>query len=206
MSMDQSAQIAQAYSWLRAISGGKLEQSQVIAGDEIIACHGVEVFSSLIGFSFTQPVVVGVLGISEYGYSIIRVSEGFKEKAYKDTGGVWTIGYGTIKYPNGTRVKSGDICTKGQAELWLMNDCKWVDACLARYIKVTINQNQFDALASFVYNIGETAFIKSTMLSLINQSKFDLAASQFDRWIYDNGKVINGLKNRRAKEKQLFLK
>lgn len=203
MSFDQSEQIAQAYSWLRAMSGGKLEQSQVKAGDEIIACLSLDVFASLIGYTLTKSVS-GLRDISEYGYSIIRESEGFEAKAYKDTGGVWTIGYGTIKYPNGTRVKSGDTCTKGQAELWLINDCKWVDACLDKHVKVKINQNQFDALASFVYNIGETAFVKSTMLTLINQSKFDLAAAQFDRWIYDNGKVINGLKNRRAKEKQLF--
>ena len=94
----------------------------------------------------------------------------------------------------------------GQADLWLMNDCKWVDACLDKHIKVKLNQNQFNALASFVYNVGETAFVKSTMLTLLNQSKFGLAANQFDRWIYDNGKVINGLVNRRAKEKLLFLK
>ena len=205
MSIDQSAQIAQAYSWLRAMSGGKLEKAQVVAGDEIIACHGLETFALLIGYSLSKEVS-GLFDISDYGYSIIRESEGFEAKAYKDTGGVWTIGYGTIKYPDGTRVKNGDTCTKGQAELWLINDCKWVDACLDKHIKVKLNQNQFDALASFVYNVGETAFVKSTMLTLINQSKFGLAANQFDRWIYDNGKVINGLVNRRAKEKLLFLK
>lgn len=204
MSIDQSSQVAQAYSWLRSMSGGKLEQSQVIAGDEIIACHGLKTFASLIGYSLSKEVS-GLFDISEHGYSIIRESEGFEAKAYKDTGGVWTIGYGTIKYPDGTRVKSGDTCTKEQAELWLINDCKWVDACLDKHIKVKLNQNQFDALASFVYNVGEIAFVKSTMLTLINQSKFGLAANQFDRWIYDNGKVINGLVNRRAKEKLLFM-
>ncbi|WP_180183704.1 lysozyme [Acinetobacter sp. YH01020] len=204
MSMNQ-AEIAQAYSWLRSMSGGKLEQSQVTAGDEIIACHGLRTFAALIGFPLTQNVS-GQFDISDYGYSIIRESEGYRAQAYKDTGGVWTIGYGTIKYPDGTKVKQGDTCTQGQAELWLINDCKWVDACLDKHIKIQINQNQFDALASFVYNVGETAFVKSTMLSLINQSKLSLAANQFDRWIYDNGKVINGLVNRRAKEKQLFLK
>jgi len=56
-------------------------------------------------------------------------------------------------------------------------------------------------VASFVYNIGESAFIKSTMLTLINNSNFPSAASQFNRWIYDNGKEIKGLVNRRAKKK-----
>ena len=144
--------------------------------------------------------------IGQKGLDLIKRFEGLYLRSYKCPAGVWTIGYGTIKYPNGVTVKQGDTCTQGQANLWLMNDCKWVDACLDKHIKVKLNQNQFDALASFVYNVGETAFVKSTMLTLINQSKFGLAANQFDRWIYDNGKVINGLVNRRAKEKLLFLK
>lgn len=205
MSADQSQNIAQAYTWLRAMSGGKLTQQQVTAGDAIIAQSGLELFAQLIGYSL-QPVVTGLKDISENGYAIIRDFEGFRADAYLDTGGVWTIGFGTIRYPNGTKVKKGDKCTRGQAELWLMNDAKWVDACLDKYVTSKLTQNQFDALASFVYNVGETAFSKSTMLTLLNQSKFDLASSQFDRWIYDNGKVINGLVNRRTQEKQLFLK
>lgn len=205
MSIDQSQNIAQAYTWLRAMSGGKLTQQQVTAGDAIIAQSGLELFAQLIGYSL-QPVVTGLKDISENGYAIIRDFEGFRADAYLDTGGVWTIGFGTIKYPNGTKVKKGDKCTRGQAELWLMNDAKWVDACLDKYVTSKLTQNQFDALASFVYNVGETAFSKSTMLTLLNQSKFDLASSQFDRWIYDNGKVINGLVKRRTQEKQLFLK
>lgn len=60
--------------------------------------------------------------------------------------------------------------------------------------------------ASLVYNIGETAFVKSTLLNLLNQSAYQKAANQFDRWVYDNGKRIQGLVNRRKKEKGLFLK
>ena len=204
MSIDQSQQVAQAYSWLRALSGGKLSNTQVIAGDKVIAMQGLPVFADIIGFKL-NALVSGLRDISEKGFSLIRESESLQLKAYLDTGGVWTIGYGTIKYPNGVRVKKGDVCTQGQAELWLKNDCLWVDACLDKHVKVAVSQNQFDALASFVYNIGETAFIKSTMLTLINNSNFSSAASQFDRWIYDNGKEIKGLVNRRAKEKTLFL-
>ncbi|NAR87487.1 lysozyme [Acinetobacter haemolyticus] len=206
MSIDQSQQIAQAYSWLRAMSGGKLTQSQVDAGDQIISKNGLETFASLINFKLDTTAVTGLRDISEKGYEIIREFEGFRSTAYRDTGGVWTIGFGTIRYPNGTKVKQGDTCTRGQAELWLKNDCLWVDACLDKYVKVKVSQNQFDALASFVYNVGETQFIKSTMLSLINQNNLTAAANQFDRWIFDNGKRIQGLANRRAKEKALFLK
>ena len=206
MSADQSQQVAQVYSWLRAMSGGKLSQSQVMAGDQIIEKNGLNVFAKLIGFEIPKPLVNGQLDISDNGYAIIRDAEGFRSTAYLDTGGVWTIGFGTIKYPNGTSVKKGDTCTRNEAEQWLKNDCVWVDACLDKSVKVNLNQNQFDALASFVYNIGETAFVKSTMLTLINQNSLTSAASQFDRWVFDNGKRIQGLVNRRAKEKSLFLK
>lgn len=206
MSINQSQQIAQAYSWLRAMSGGKLTQAQVDAGDQIIAKNGLETFASLINFKLDTTEVTGLLDISEKGYEIIREFEGFRSTAYRDTGGVWTIGFGTIRYPDGTKVKQGDTCTRAQAETWLKNDCLWVDACLDKHVKVNLNQNQFDALASFVYNIGETAFVKSTMLTLINQNSLTSAASQFDRWVFDNGKRIQGLANRREKEKALFLK
>ncbi|ELW85182.1 MULTISPECIES: lysozyme [Acinetobacter] len=200
---DQSQQIAQVYSWLRAMSGGKLTQEQVDAGDAIIAMNGLPPFAKVIGFNIGTS---RQRDISENGFQIIREFESFQSKAYLDTGGVWTIGYGTIKYPNGARVSKGDTCTQAQAEMWLKNDCKWVDACLDKYVKVPTTQNQFDALASLVYNIGETAFVKSTLLNLLNQSAYQKAADQFDRWVFDNGKKIQGLVNRRKKEKELFLK
>ena len=100
MSIDQSQQVAQAYSWLRALSGGKLSNTQVIAGDKVIAMHGLPVFADIIGFKL-NALVSGLRDISEKGFSLIRESESLQLKAYLDTGGVWTIGYGTIKYPNG---------------------------------------------------------------------------------------------------------
>jgi len=205
VSIDQSQQIAQVYSWLRAMSGGKLSVEQVIAGDQIIAANGLSIFAQSIGFTLPSLTVTGQWDISEKGYALIRDMEGFRGEAYLDTGGVWTIGFGTIKYPDGSRVRKGDVCTRGQAEVWLKNDSAWVDACLDRSIKTKISQNQFDALASFVYNIGETAFTKSTMLTLINQKNLTGATNQFDRWIFDNGKRIQGLVNRRIKEKALYL-
>ena len=202
-------EVAQAFSWLRAISGNVLTQQQVIAGDQVIEKQGLQVFNDLIGYNLNQhvikPSVSGVFDISEKGYNMIKSFEGLSLKSYKDTGGVWTIGHGTIKYPSGVKVKQGDTCTKEQALEWLKNDCKWVDACLDKHIKVKVNQNQFDALASLVYNIGETAFVKSTILRLINENNLSGAAKQFDRWVYDIGKLITGLANRRNAEKKHFL-
>ncbi|MGU3313558.1 lysozyme [Acinetobacter sp. M5A5_2a] len=204
MSVDYKEQVAQAYSWLRAMSGGKLKKDQITAGDSIIAMNGLETFAQVIGYKLNTSVT-GFRDISENGYKLIKSFEGFMPNAYQDTGGVWTIGFGTIKYPNGTRVKKGDMCTMAEAEEWLKNDCGWVDACLDRYLKFQPTQNQFDALASLVYNIGETAFSKSTMLKKLNEQDYAGAANQFDKWVYDNGKVIKGLANRRAAEKKLFL-
>lgn len=203
--MDGIMQKAELFSWLRAMSGGKLTQAQVEAGDRIIAEQGIEIFAQLIGFKLDSKVS-GQWDISENGYALIRDSEGFRDKAYRDTGGVWTLGFGTIKYPDGRSVKQGDTCTREQAEQWLKSDCRWVDACLDKYVKATISQNQFDALASFVYNIGESQFRSSTLLAKLNAGDYKVAAANFDRWIYDNGKIITGLVNRRAQEKALFVK
>ena len=199
--------IAQAYSWLRAMSGNVLVQSQVIAGDKIIKEQGFSVFADLINYKH-QPERIGVTGqydISDNGYKMIKDFEGLELKAYPDSGGIWTIGHGTIRYPNGDKVQKGDTCTAGQALEWLKNDCRWVDACLDNNIKVKISQNQFDALASFIYNVGETAFRNSTMLRLINANEIRSAANQFDVWVNVNGKRVQGLVNRRNAEKRHFL-
>lgn len=197
---------AEVFSMLRSISGGKLTPAQVSAGDLIIEKLGIEVFAKLIGYDLANIQNLVNLNISENGYAIIREFEGCSLSAYKDTGGVWTIGFGTIKYPNGVSVKSGDKITLLQAESYLKNDCKWVDACLDDFVKVQLNQNQFDALASFVYNVGASAFKSSTLLVKLNSGDYVAAANQLDRWVNDNGKKIQGLINRRAKEKKLFLK
>lgn len=197
-------QVAQAYSWLRAMSGGALTQTQVNAGDAIIAGNGFVTFADLIGFKFNAGVT-GLHDISENGFEIIREFEGFRALAYLDSAGIWTIGFGTIKI-NGKPVKRGDICTEDQAEQWLKSDSVWVDACLDKYVTAAVNQNQFDALASLVYNIGETAFKSSTLLAKLNAGDYNAAADNFDRWINAGGKRNQGLVNRRAKEKGLFLK
>lgn len=196
--------IAQAFSWLRAMSNGTLTKEQVVSGDLVIEKLGFPVFASLIGYKYAG-VVSGQFDISEKGYDLIKTFEGLRLEAYLDTGGVWTIGYGTIKYPNGVRVKKGDKITEAQANEYLKSDSKWVDACLDKLVTAKITQGKFDALASFVYNIGESQFKSSTLLGKLNSGDVAGAANEFDRWVNDNGKRIQGLVNRRAKEKALFL-
>lgn len=198
------------FSWYRGIvPTQKLSQSQVDNATKIIDTLGIETFASIISFDLKNldtPADATSDIISSKGYAIIKQFEGFRSKAYLDTGGVWTIGYGTIKYPNGKAVRSGDTCTEASANKWMQSDCAWVRRCLSKKItNKNLSQNQYDALASFIYNVGEVQFGSSTLLNLINRKNLQGAASQFDRWVYDNGTRVNGLVNRRKAEKALFL-
>lgn len=197
-------QIAQAYAWLRQMMpDGKLTQDQVIAGDAVIATSGLPTFAKLIGYQLDAPKTDR--DISSVGYNMIKKWEGVKLEAYQDVAGIWTIGIGTIKYPNGVRVRKGDKITLEQALSYLKNDCLWVDRCLDNSIKVPVTQNQFDALASFVYNVGETAFKTSTLLTKLNNKEYGAAADEFLRWVNAGGKKQKGLENRRQDERKLFL-
>ena len=138
--------------------------------------------------------------------SIIKEFEGRRLAAYKDSGGVWTIGYGTIRYPNGEAVKPGETCTPEEAEAWFNIEVNNKFFELVSLLEVSLNDNQLSALLSFVYNVGTGAFAKSTMLKLINQGKFGQASDEFPKWCKDNGKTVQGLLNRRLKEQKLFLK
>lgn len=143
---------------------------------------------------------------SNSGINLIKGFEGKRLKAYDDGVGVWTIGFGTIKYPNGVRVKKGDTCTESQAEQYLRNDLVVFENALNRLVKVSLNQNQFDALVSLTYNIGTGAFKDSTLLKKLNAKDYKGAAEQFPRWNRGGGRVLNGLVKRRKIEMELFLK
>jgi len=134
---------------------------------------------------------------------LIKQSEGLRLKAYPDPGSggdPWTIGYG---HTNG--VKEGDTCTKEQAEHWLDEDMIYSYADIDRLVKNPLSDKQRDALCSFVFNVGGTAFSKSTMLKLLNEGKYVLAADEFTKWTKASGKVMPGLVKRRGSERALFL-
>lgn len=131
-------------------------------------------------------------------------------QAYLCPAKVWTIGWGHTK-----GVKKGDTCTELQADRWLDEDCDEAEAAVERYVVVPLNQNQFDALVCFVFNIGvgspaggrfgASGFRGSTMLMRLNAGLYTEAAGQFPRWNKSNGKVLEGLTKRRYKERDLFL-
>lgn len=138
---------------------------------------------------------------SENGVKLIKSSEGLKLNAYQCSAGKWTIGYGHT-----SGVKAGDKITKEQAEEFFKEDLRSVEYCIQTEVERELNQNQHDALASFIFNIGSFKFRHSTLLRQLNYGNFERAAEQFDRWVYVKGKKNQGLINRRKAEKELFLK
>jgi len=187
------------FDFLRKISGGKLTQKQVDAADKLIAT-AYDDLNDVLGNAADE------MHVSPSGVDLICNFEGLELKAYDDGVGVWTIGYGTTKYPNGIRVKKGDTCTLDQAKAYMQNDLKAFEQTVNSAIKVPLNQNQFDALVSLAYNIGATAFKKSTLVKRLNEGNYNAAANQFDLWVNAGGKRMQGLVNRRAAERTLFLK
>src|SRR6516225_10743117 len=102
--------------------------------------------------------------ISENGLNLIQQFEGFRDKAYQDSAGLWTIGFGTITYPDGSKVKEGDECTAIDAENWLILDVQdAVNGINKLSFLKPLNQTQYDALVSFAYNLGLGALRGSTL-------------------------------------------
>lgn len=135
---------------------------------------------------------------SRAAYDLIMHLEGFRDKAYRCPAGVLTIGYGHTG-----DVKATDVITKSKALDLLTQDVNKLCVPCLKDLKLT--QNQYDALCSFIYNVGPTAFNNSTMKELLAVGQYDEAAEQFGRWIKAKGKTLNGLILRRRAEKRLFL-
>ena len=142
---------------------------------------------------------------SEKCIALIQQFEGFSASAYPDVVGVYTIGYGTTKYPDGRKVRLSDPeCTKEQAVEWLQNDLKRFVDDLNNMLKVEVAQHEFDALCSLIYNIGPTNLKSSTLMKKLNAGKNKEAALEFLRWNKASGQIIPGLVNRRFAEKKVF--
>ena len=137
---------------------------------------------------------------SEKGKAIIKKHEGLRLQAYKCPAGVLTIGYGHTR-----NVFDGQKISERDAEVLLAYDVKTAEDVVNRYVKVELNQNQFDALVSFVFNLGAGNFGKSTLLKVINKTPNDPAiTAQFQRWINAGRKPLPGLVKRRQEEAKLY--
>lgn len=143
--------------------------------------------------------------ISEQGVRLIKRFEGLRLTAYKCPTGYWTIGWGHTY-----GVKAGQKITKEQAEVYLKQDLVVAEDAVDKLVSTPLNQGMYDALVSFVFNLGAVRFKNSTLLRRLNQGAYDLVPDEFLRWVYGtvDGKTqkLPGLVERRTAEKEMFLK
>ena len=141
-----------------------------------------------------------LMTISQKGIDLIKTFEGCKLFAYRDSVGIPTIGYGHTK-----DVKMGMSITQKQAEEFLKGDIKPVERLL-NGMGINYTQNQFDALTSWIFNLGEGNFKKSTMYKNIVARKSDVEITdQMVKWVNAGGRPLLGLKKRRVAEANMFL-
>ena len=145
---------------------------------------------------------------SPKGVELIKKYEGFRSKPYKCEAGVATIGYGATYYPNGQKVKLTDpAIDEKHASLLLEAMLNPYEKAVDSYCRDDINQNQFDALVSFAYNLGNSALKSSTLLKKINKDPNDKTIrNEFLKWVNAAGKRLPGLVNRRTEESNLYFK
>ena len=134
------------------------------------------------------------------GRALIESFEELRLSAYLDQRGIPTIGYGHT-----AGVKMGDTCTEEQADAWLEEDAQTATSGVEKSLQVFCNQNQFDALTSFTFNVGVGAEAHSTLIKLMNAGDTQGAADQFLVWDHVNGVPNAGLLRRRQAEQALFL-
>jgi lysozyme len=134
------------------------------------------------------------------GFAFLKGNEGCRLEAYQDSGGVYTIGYGCTE-----NVCPGMTITQGEADAMLKAAVLPVCRAINKLVRIVLEQNQFNALVSFTYNVGIGAFENSTLLQKLNNGDFRGAQKEFLRWNKVAGEINAGLVDRRARESLLFL-
>jgi len=134
------------------------------------------------------------------GINLIKRFEGLKLAAYKDSVGLPTIGYGHTQ-----GVKMGDVITPEQADALLRDDVRTAEMTVSAHVSVSLTQGQFDALVSFVFNLGAGDLLKSTLLRKLNAGDSAGAAAEFPQWDHADGKALPGLAARRTAEQDMFI-
>jgi lysozyme len=144
------------------------------------------------------------MNISDQGINAIKHFEGFRNRPYQDIVGKWTVGYGHLVRP-GDGVVIGDFITPVQATTFLKHDLLEAEEVVNNYVQVSLTQFQFDALVSFVYNLGGANFIKSHLLSNLNAGDITAAANEFLKWDMAGNRHEEALKERREAEQRMFI-
>ena len=132
---------------------------------------------------------------------LIKKFEGLRLESYKCPAGLWTIGYGNTQWENGIKVKENQVIDIQRAEKLLIY---WVNKYADR-INLKVNQNQFDALVSFAYNVGIGNFDSSTLKKKVIANPNDPSIrDEFMKWVNSRGKQLPGLVKRRKEESNLY--
>jgi lysozyme len=144
--------------------------------------------------------------VSKKGIDLIKQFEGLRLKAYLDPIGIPTIGYGSIMWPDGKKVQMGQQISAEQAEKMLQWEVDKKTVPVEYLLKgICVNQNQFDALVSFAYNLGIGALTKSTLVKKVKADVNDpLIRNEFNKWVNAGGKKLPGLVRRRKAEADLY--
>lgn len=138
------------------------------------------------------------------GIEHIKEFEGFRSKRYLCPANKWTIGYGHVIVDSERATLWNVELTEDQATKLLMKDLVRFEDAVLEQVTVPLTQGQFDALVSFAYNLGDAKLRSSTLLKLLNAGDYDGARKQINRWVYSNGKKLEGLIRRRARETEMF--
>ena len=142
--------------------------------------------------------------ISKQGLELIKEFEGVRLESYKCPAGIWTIGIGHTSAAGAPDVKPGMKITLQEAYDILNRDLDQYEDAVSKFVKVPLTQNQFDALVSFVYNVGVGAFQKSTLLKKLNAGQYDAVPNELMKWTKAGGKDLPGLVRRRRAECALW--
>lgn len=142
-----------------------------------------------------------ITAVSPAGSALIQRWESCRLAAYLDSAGIATIGWGTIRYPDGRKVRMGETCTAEEADQYFRHDLTRFELAVNALTVDTVRQREFDALVSFSYNVGEGAYRGSTLRKKVNANPSDTAIRrQFMKWYFAGGKPVLGLWRRRHSE------
>ena len=136
---------------------------------------------------------------SAEGIALIKKFEGLELDSYQCSANVWTLGYGHTQ-----GVAEGDSCSEDEAEIILVNDLKEFETYVNALVDVELDQNQFDALVAWTFNLGPTNLRTSTLLKKLNAGDYNDVPSEIKRWNRAGGQVLDGLIRRREAEALLF--
>jgi lysozyme len=140
--------------------------------------------------------------VSQSGIDMLKSFEGFRADPYNDAAGIPTVGYGHVIL---TGEKFEHPLTEAEATDILCGDLAKAESCVLKEVDVTLTQSQFDALCSFVFNLGCGSLIRSTLLQKLNNGDAAGAADEFLRWVKVNGRPAVGLFKRRVAERETFI-